>query len=84
MDDLDLKIVQLFIRKMHRKPVKDALHRSVSLTSFAVSSRIHRLEQEVSSAATVGAAATPAPRHACEALISFWQYAATRASFPKR
>ena len=44
MDDLDHKIVQL-LSENARMPVKD-IAQKVSLTSPAVSSRIHRLEQE--------------------------------------
>ena len=44
MDDLDHKIVQLLAENA-RMPVKDIAQR-VSLTSPAVSSRIHRLELE--------------------------------------
>ena len=44
MDDLDHKIVQL-LSENARMPVKD-IAQKVSLTSLAVSSRIHRLEQE--------------------------------------
>ena len=44
MDDLDHKIVQL-LSENARMPVKD-IAQQVSLTSPAVSSRIHRLEQE--------------------------------------
>ena len=44
MDDLDHKILQLLAENA-RMPVKDIAQR-VSLTSPAVSSRIHRLEQE--------------------------------------
>ena len=46
MDDLDHKILQLLAENA-RMPVKDIAQR-VSLTSPAVSSRIHRLEQELS------------------------------------
>ena len=45
MDDLDHKILQLLAENA-RMPVKDIAHQ-VSLTSPAVSSRIHRLEQEM-------------------------------------
>ena len=44
MDDLDHKIIQL-LSENARMPVKD-IAQKVSLTSPAVSSRIHRLEQE--------------------------------------
>ena len=47
MDDLDHKILQLLAENA-RMPVKDIAQR-VSLTSPAVSSRIHRLEQELAS-----------------------------------
>ena len=44
MDDLDHKIIQLLAENA-RMPVKD-IAQQVNLTSPAVSSRIHRLEQE--------------------------------------
>ena len=44
MDDLDHKIIQLLVENA-RMPVKD-IAQQVNLTSPAVSSRIHRLEQE--------------------------------------
>ena len=69
MDDLDHKILQLLAENA-RMPVKDIAQR-VSLTSPAVSSRIHRLEQE-------GVIGGPAR---VEALISVLVDAATRASF---
>ena len=53
MDDLDHKILQLLAENA-RMPVKDIAQR-VSLTSPAVSSRIHRLEQE----GVIGGAAPP-------------------------
>ena len=59
MDELDHKIIQLLAENA-RMPVKDIAQR-VSLTSPAVSSRIHRLEQEASSAATPLCCATPMP-----------------------
>ena len=45
MDDLDHKNRTTFIRKCTRMPVKD-IAQKVSLIQLAVSSRIHRLEQE--------------------------------------
>ena len=68
MDDLDHKILQLLAENA-RMPVKDIAQR-VSLTSPAVSSRIHRLEQE----GVIGG-------YTVEALISVLVDAATRASF---
>ena len=44
MDELDRKIIQL-MQKNARMPVKE-IAQQISLTSPAVSSRIHRLEQE--------------------------------------
>ena len=44
MDDLDVKIIRL-MKENARMPVKE-IARRVNLTSPAVSSRIHRLEQE--------------------------------------
>ena len=50
MDDLDRKILSL-LAKNARMPVKE-IAEQVSLTSPAVSSRIHKLEMTASSAAT--------------------------------
>ena len=75
MDDLDHKIVQL-LSENARMPVKD-IAQKVSLTSPAVSSRIHRLEQE---GYTVVLRNPGAPARV-EALISVLVDAATRASF---
>ena len=69
---MDHKILQLLAENA-RMPVKDIAQR-VSLTSPAVSSRIHRLEQE----GVIGGY-TVVLRH--EALISVLVDAATRASF---
>ena len=44
MDELDSKIIQLMMRNA-RMPVKE-IAKQVNLTSPAVSSRIHRMEQE--------------------------------------
>ena len=44
MDDLDRKIIQLMVQNA-RMPVKE-IAQKINLTSPAVSSRIHRLEQE--------------------------------------
>ena len=57
MDDLDHKILQLLAENA-RMPVKDIAQR-VSLTSPAVSSRIHRLEQEGVIGGTLSCCATP-------------------------
>ena len=70
MDELDHKIIQLLAENA-RMPVKDIAQR-VSLTSPAVSSRIHRLEQE---------GIHPGAPARVEALISVLVDAATRASF---
>ena len=79
MDDLDHKILQLLAENA-RMPVKDIAQR-VSLTSPAVSSRIHRLEQEgVIGGYTVVLRHPDAPARV-EALISVLVDAATRASF---
>ena len=79
MDDLDHKILQLLAENA-RMPVKDIAQR-VSLTSPAVSSRIHRLEQEgVIGGYTVVLCHPDAPARV-EALISVLVDAATRASF---
>ena len=78
MDDLDHKILQLLAENA-RMPVKDIAQR-VSLTSPAVSSRIHRLEQEgVIGGYTVVLCHPDAPARV-EALISVLVDAATRAS----
>ena len=79
MDDLDHKILQLLAENA-RMPVKDIAQR-VSLTSPAVSSRIHRLEQEgIIGGYTVIVRHPGAPARV-EALISVLVDAATRASF---
>ena len=57
MDDLDHKILQLLAENA-RMPVKDIAQR-VSLTSPAVSSRIHRLEQE----GVIGGSCCATPTH---------------------
>ena len=75
MDDLDHKILQLLAENA-RMPVKDIAQR-VSLTSPAVSSRIHRLEQE----GVIGVLRHPDAPARVEALISVLVDAATRASF---
>ena len=76
MDDLDHKIVQL-LSENARMPVKD-IAQKVSLTSPAVSSRIHRLEQEGIIGGYTVVLRAPAR---VEALISVLVDAATRASF---
>ena len=79
MDELDHKIVQLLAENA-RMPVKD-IAQHVSLTSPAVSSRIHRLEQEgVIAGYTVVLHRPDAPARV-EALISVLVDAATRADF---
>ena len=79
MDELDHKIVQLLAENA-RMPVKD-IAQHVSLTSPAVSSRIHRLEQEgVIAGYTVVLHHPDAPARV-EALISVLVDAATRADF---
>ena len=60
MDDLDHKILQLLAENA-RMPVKDIAQR-VSLTSPAVSSRIHRLEQEGVIGADLGTGGRSDPR----------------------
>ena len=79
MDDLDHKILQLLAENA-RMPVKDIAQR-VSLTSPAVSSRIHRLEQEgVIGGYTVVLRHPDAPARV-EALISVLVDTANRADF---
>ena len=58
MDELDSKIIQLMMRNA-RMPVKE-IAKQVNLTSPAVPSRIHRMEQEASSVAIPCACTTPA------------------------
>ena len=70
MDDLDHKIVQL-LSENARMPVKD-IAQKVSLTSPAVSSRIHRWSRRVSSAATQWCCATPAPPPVWRRSSLFW------------
>ena len=79
MDDLDHKIVQLLAENA-RMPVKDIAQR-VSLTSPAVSSRIHRLEQEGIIAGYTVVLRRPDAAARVEALISVLVDAATRAEF---
>ena len=85
MDDLDHKILQLLAENA-RMPVKDIAQR-VSLTSPAVSSRIHRLEQEgVIGGYTVMLRHPPAPARVAAPIsghagASAPVDAATRASF---
>ena len=78
MDDLDHKILQLLAENA-RMPVKDIAQR-VSLTSPAVSSRIHRLEQEGVIGGYTVVLRHPTHRRST-ALISVLVDAATRASF---
>ena len=79
MDELDHKIIQL-LSENARMPVKD-IAQQVSLTSPAVSSRIHRLEQEgVIGGYTVVLRHPDAPARV-EALISVLVDATTRADF---
>ena len=79
MDDLDHKIIQLLAENA-LMPVKD-IAQQVNLTSPAVSSRIHRLEQEgIIGGYTVVLRHPDAPARV-EALISVLVDAATRASF---
>ena len=69
MDDLDHKIVQL-LSENARMPVKD-IAQKVSLTSPAVSSRIHRLEQEGIIGGYTVVLRNPGAPARVEALISF-------------
>ena len=78
MDDLDHKIVQL-LSENARMPVKD-IAQKVSLTSPAVSSRIHRLEQEGIIGGYTVVLRNPGAPARVEALISVLVDAATRAS----
>ena len=79
MDDLDHKIIQLLAENA-RMPVKD-IAQKVSLTSPAVSSRIHRLEQEGIIGGYTVVLRNPGAPARVEALISVLVDAATRASF---
>ena len=79
MDDLDRKIIHLLAENA-RMPVKDIAQR-VNLTSPAVSSRIHRLEQEgIFGGYTVVLRRPDAPARV-EALISVLVDSATREEF---
>ena len=79
MDELDHKIVQLLAENA-RMPVKD-IAQHVSLTSPAVSSRIHRLEQEGVIAGYTVVLRRPDTPARVEALISVLVDATTRADF---
>ena len=79
MDELDSKIIQLMMRNA-RMPVKE-IAKQVNLTSPAVSSRIHRLEQEGVIAGYTVVLHRPDTPARVEALISVLVDAATRASF---
>ena len=79
MDELDQKIVRL-LAKNARMPVKE-IAEHVNLTSPAVSSRIHRLEQEGIIGGYTGVLRHPGAPARVEALISVLVDAATRASF---
>ena len=79
MDELDHKIVQLLAENA-RMPVKD-IAQHVSLTSPAVSSRIHRLEQEGVIAGSTVVLHRPDTPARVEALISVLVDATTRADF---
>ena len=79
MDELDQKIIRLLIKNA-RMPVKDIAQR-VSLTSPAVSSRIHRLEQEGIIGGYTVVLRNPGAPARVEALISVLVDAATRANF---
>ena len=79
MDELDHKIVQLLAENA-RMPVKD-IAQHVSLTSPAVSSRIHRLEQEGVIAGYTVVLHRPDTPALVEALISVLVDATTRADF---
>ena len=79
MDELDHKIVQLLAENA-RMPVKD-IAQHVSLTSPAVSSRIHRLEQEGVIAGYTVVLPRPDTPARVEALISVLVDATTRADF---
>ena len=82
MDELDHKIVQLLAENA-RMPVKD-IAQHVSLTSPAVSSRIHRLEQEGVIAGYTVVLHRPDTPARVEALISVLVDATTRAGFLSR
>ena len=79
MDDLDRKILHLLTENA-RMPVKDLAHQ-VSLTSPAVSSRIHRLEQEGVIGGYTVVQRHPAAPTQVEALISMMAGPATREDF---
>ena len=79
MDELDHKIIQLLAENA-RMPVKD-IAQHVSLTSPAVSSRIHRLEQEGVIAGYTVVLHRPDTPARVAALISVLVDATTRADF---
>ena len=79
MDELDSKIIQLMMRNA-RMPVKE-IAKQVNLTSPAVSSRIHRLEQEGVIAGYTVVLHRPDTPARVEALISVLVDATTRADF---
>lgn len=79
MDDLDAKIIQL-MRENARMPVKE-IARHVNLTSPAVSSRIHRLEQEGVIGGYTVVLHHPDEANQVQALISVLVGAATREDF---
>ena len=68
MDELDSKIIQLMMRNA-RMPVKE-IAKQVNLTSPAVSSRIHRMEQEGIIGGYTVTLNRPADRVYVDALIS--------------
>lgn len=79
MDDLDHKIIRLLAENA-RMPVKDIAQR-VNLTSPAVSSRIHRLEQEGIIAGYTVVLRHPGAPARVEALISVLVDSAAREEF---
>lgn len=79
MDDLDHKIVQLLSQNA-RMPVKD-IAAQVNLTSPAVSSRIHRLEQTGFITGYTVVLHRPSAANRVEALISMLVTSGDRAAF---
>ena len=81
MDELDSKIIQLMMRNA-RMPVKE-IAKQVNLTSPAVSSRIHRMEQEGIIGGYTVRLHHPGENNRVQALISIQTAASERDHFLK-
>ena len=82
MDELDSKIIQLMMRNA-RMPVKE-IAKQVNLTSPAVSSRIHRMEQEGIIGGYTVRLHHPGENNRVQALISIQTAISERDNFLKR